>query len=126
VKRVVKAEGDEMKLNLVVIRATDIVKSVAFYESLGMKFVEEQHGKGPKHYSFNLAGTIFEIYPADGARTEAIRLGFTVPKSLIDLISQLETAGVAIISPPKDSPWGRRAAVTDPDGNRIELCEESP
>lgn len=115
-----------MKLNLVVIRATDLARSVAFYESLGMKFVEEQHGKGPKHFSCELEGTIFEIYSADGTPSEAVRFGFTVQSPLDMLISRLESAGVAIISPPKDSAWGRRSVIADPDGNRIELCEEAP
>jgi predicted enzyme related to lactoylglutathione lyase len=30
-----------------------------------------------------------------------------------------------VISAPKDSDWGRRAVVADPDGHRIELLEKN-
>lgn len=114
-----------MKLNLIVIQASNMERSVAFYESLGMSFIEEQHGNGPKHLSSNLEGMTFEIYPGDTMLNErSIRLGFSVSESLDELVAQLEQNGTKVISPPKDSPWGRRAVVADPNGYRVELTAE--
>ncbi len=50
-------------LNLVVIPSVDIQRSLAFYQSLGLSFVAERHGKGPVHFAAELGSTIFEIYP---------------------------------------------------------------
>jgi predicted enzyme related to lactoylglutathione lyase len=42
----------------------------------------------------------------------------------------LETrAGATVVSEPRDSPWGRRAVVDDPEGQRVELVsvvDEAP
>jgi predicted enzyme related to lactoylglutathione lyase len=38
-------------------------------------------------------------------------------------IAELEKQGITVISPPKNSPWGWRAVVTDPDGHKVELTE---
>jgi lactoylglutathione lyase len=38
-------------LNLIVIRAADLDKSLAFYRALGLEFAQEQHGTGPVHYA---------------------------------------------------------------------------
>src|SRR4051812_48691508 len=99
-----------MKLNLVVIRASDLQQSVAFYESLGLSFVEEKHGSGPTHVACDLDGTVFEIYPDVNVDGRAVRLGFRVSK-LDSLIEQLNRIGSPILSPAKDSPRGRRAVV---------------
>lgn len=49
-------------------------------------------------------------------------LGFAVPF----LASTLEAMGrlkVEFVSPAKDTPWGRRAVVLDPDGRAVDLTE---
>ncbi len=112
-----------MKLNLVVIKATDLTASVEFYKSLGMMFIEEQHGNGPVHYSCDVDGIIFEIYPGNNENEQRnVRLGFQV-EELDELVARLETSGIQIQSHPKESPWGKRAIIVDPDGNRVELME---
>ncbi len=112
-------------LNLLVIYARDVETSKAFYERLGLQFVAEQHGNGPRHYAATMNGTVFEIYPCTGGQERgSVRVGFTVP-SLDRVVEDLRTHGNRIISEPKASPWGRRAVLADPDGVRVELMELS-
>jgi lactoylglutathione lyase len=110
------------RLNLVVIRSPDIDRAAAFYRSLGLLFTKHSHGSGPEHYSSEVGGLVFEIYPlADGQPpTTAVRVGFVVDD--IDSVVRLVTeAGAAVVSAPRDSPWGRRAVVRDLDGHSVEL-----
>lgn len=110
-------------LNLVVIAARDLEAAKEFYGLLGLNFSSEQHGAGPRHYAASSGSTTFEIYPSDKAELRnPIRIGFQV--SLIDrTIEMFRQAGARIVSMPKDSPWGRRAVVEDPEGNRVELAQ---
>ncbi|MBV9850371.1 MAG: VOC family protein [Armatimonadetes bacterium] len=71
-------------LGLVVLRAADVDRMLAFYHALGLEFVQERHGNGPIHYSCDLGGTIIEIYPGksgvapDRRSGGATMLGFQV------------------------------------------------
>jgi catechol 2,3-dioxygenase-like lactoylglutathione lyase family enzyme len=121
----------DIVLNLVVIRAADLERSKRFYETLGLVLVKERHGNGPEHYSCQVGGMAFEIYPIPH-RTEAAlhraeagvlpRLGFRVP-SVDRALGALTAVGARVVSEPARSPWGRRAVVSDPDGHRVEITE---
>jgi len=114
----------KIALNLVVLRSTDLPHAVAFYAQLGLEFTCHRHGSGPEHYAADLEGSVFELYPVstEGASTLGTRIGFRVPSLDAALAALREYPGV-ILSPPKESPWGRRAVVADPDGHRVELIE---
>jgi catechol 2,3-dioxygenase-like lactoylglutathione lyase family enzyme len=111
-------------LNLVVIRSTDIDRAVTFYRMLGMRFTQHSHGNGPVHYTSETADLVFELYPLASNQMPmiAMRLGFQVD-DLDGLVVELGEIGVNILSPPQDSPWGRRAVVKDFDGHIVELTE---
>lgn len=113
-----------VSLNLVVLRASDIYRSAEFYRQIGVEFSEHQHGNGPKHLTAELSGSIFELYPLSqaGLSTLGTRIGFSVP-SIDAVIAALSDYPKAVVSPPKESPWGRRAVIADPDGHRIELLQ---
>ena len=112
---------NQITLNLVVIYAKDLEISKEFYQTLGISFLYEQHGRGKKHLSAGLEGIVFEIYPRrDDVETSAVRLGFRV-SSVDKAIEDLDLYGVIVLSPPQDSQWGRRAVILDPDGYKIEL-----
>src|SRR5580765_7082349 len=115
---------NDVALNLVVIRSADLPRAEGFYNRLGLKFSRHRHGKGPEHLSAESGGAVFEIYPAsaDGASTLGTRIGFRVASIEVILAALADYAG-AVVSPAKESEWGRRAVVTDPDGHRIELLE---
>ena len=108
--------------NLLVIRSPDIERAVAFYQTLGMQFELHSHGKGPKHYASETSGFVFEIYPQrnDSAVTTNTRLGFSV-ESVDRSLELLAELNVEVVSPAKDSEWGRRAVVRDLDGHTVEL-----
>jgi lactoylglutathione lyase len=114
-------------LNLVVIRSADIDRAVTFYRMLGMRFTQHSHGNGPVHYTSETADLVFELYPLASRQmpTIAMRLGFQVD-DLDRLVVELGEIGVNILSPPQDSPWGRRAVVKDFDGHTIELTAIGP
>jgi lactoylglutathione lyase len=108
-------------LSLVVVQSGDIDASKDFFSLLGLVFNEEKHGKGPRHYAANLGALVLEIYPCQkGLPPAPVRLGFRVP--CVDrIVEALRGRGVRIATEAKDSPWGRRAVVEDPDGNPVEL-----
>jgi lactoylglutathione lyase len=110
------------RLNLVVIRSADIEASATCYAALGLEFVKHRHGKGLEHFACEQDGMVFEIYPGDG--TLGVRLGFEVP-SMAEAVLGWTHAGGAVSSEPKESEWGLRAVLTDPDGHKIELIERS-
>lgn len=99
-------------------------KAPQFYQILGLTFDKHRHGSGPEHFVCEQGGIVFEIYPRNGETdaTTATRLGFRV-LSVDDIVEKLRQAGAEIVSAPRDSPWGRRAVVADPDGHRVELAE---
>ena len=110
------------RLNLLVIRSLDPKRTVAFYESLGLRFQEEQHGNGPVHWAADIDGLVMEIYPARSANdvNGAARLGFEIddPETALGI---LRNAGVEVVS--DLTRWGRglRAVVKDPDGRSVEF-----
>lgn len=122
-----------ISINLVVIRSPNIEAIRRFYEAAGITFQLEQHGTGPKHYAATLGETVLEIYPISGEGpagaqgyngTDKVRLGLRVD-SLEKAVSNLVAHGGKLLTPPRDSPWGRRAVVSDPDNRRIELTEST-
>lgn len=113
-----------ISLNLVVLRSPDIARAAAFYSRLGLQFTQHRHGSGPEHFAAELpGGGVFELYPAtDSASTLGTRVGFRVP-SVDQAVAALGDYPGAIVSAPRDSEWGRRAVVMDPDGHKVELVQ---
>jgi lactoylglutathione lyase len=54
-------------MEFLALRCVDLARSRQFYELLGLEFVEEQHGAGPRHLLSNLGDTVLELYPARGS-----------------------------------------------------------
>ncbi len=111
--------------SLLVIRSADVAASVAFYRTLGLDFVEEQHGAGPLHFACDLGGFVFEIYPlksGQSATNDSAMLGFRVD-SIDASLAALKSLGVEPKAPPRTAEWGRFANVTDGDGRTVQLTE---
>lgn len=108
--------------NLVVLRSRDLNRARTFYQAPGVKLTQHSHGHGPVHLAAKTNGQVFEIYPLteDDVPTSSARIGFCVP-SVGDACQALLAAGGQAVSSPRNSPWGRRAVVADPDGHRVEL-----
>ena len=115
-------------LNLIVLRSASLDLALRFYGALGLEFTQEQHGKGPVHHSCLLGGMVLELYPGKpGAAPERSRggatlLGFQV-NDLDTLLDALVSLGAAVLTPHRNTEWGRRAVVQDPDGRAVEFTE---
>ncbi len=48
---------------ILVINTDEMEKTKAFFEAMGLTFVEEQHGKGPVHFAAEVDDNVLEIYP---------------------------------------------------------------
>jgi lactoylglutathione lyase len=112
------------RLSLLVLKTHDVERLVTFYGLLGLAFDAEQHGKGPIHFAAQLGELVLEIYPLDQRQAVDVttRVGFAV-SALAEQLAKLEAAGVAIVSPLRQSSWGLRAVVRDPDGRAVELSQ---
>lgn len=108
-----------MKLNLLVLRTNKLEDLKLFYSAFGAAFVSERHGSGPDHYTARLGDLVFELYPTpDGiAPDPGLRIGLSVD----DLHGTLRSIGQAVT--PRQTQWGLRAVVRDPDGRAVELCQ---
>jgi lactoylglutathione lyase len=117
--------NDLPQLNLVVLRSPDIDRAADFYRRLGLTFVRHSHGSGAEHYCSEVAGLVFELYPATSVSpsTSGTRIGFRVD-SVDRLVPLLVEAGAKVRTAPADSEWGRRAVMTDPDGHAVELISQ--
>ena len=106
-----------MTIRLLVFRCGNIENSLAFYEMLGLAFVKEKHGKGPIHYSTNINGCVFELYPSlDKESLDGTRLGFEVQR-IDDVLSQVDVLDTYVFHDRKVY------VVADPDGRKVELYD---
>lgn len=110
------------RLNLVVLRSTDIHRAAEFYGAMGLLFTAHRHGSGPEHYASEVNGFVFEIYPIGpkSSSTTGIRIGFNVD-DVDGVLAFLVEAGAEVVTSPAESEWGRRAVVKDLDGHLVEL-----
>jgi hypothetical protein len=116
-----------VQLKTLVLRTTRLEKLRRFYYTLGVDFTAEQHGTGPVHFAGVIGGVLLELYPlADesDAMDPTTRLGFGV-QGLDDLVLALGWTGAPVVSHPRETKWGKRAIVRDPDGRVVELYEEA-
>jgi catechol 2,3-dioxygenase-like lactoylglutathione lyase family enzyme len=108
-------------LSLLVIRSANIDRARSFYGLLGLDFVEERHGQGPRHHAARLpGGTVFEIYPciAAGHSPGGVRVGLETA----DPVACVERLTEAGLLPAHATRRGDGTViVVDPDGNRVEL-----
>lgn len=109
-------------LNLVVLHATCIERSRAFYAALGLDLEQEKHGSGPTHYAADVGGSVLELYPCvNDSRTT--RIGLRV-RSLNESIASLRSALPDVSVKHVVRVGATRACVVrDPDGNAVELAE---
>ncbi len=109
--------------SLLVLKTPQVEKVKAFYQALGINFVEEKHGDGPLHYAGRLRWTVFEVYPLKEGSTpdRTTRLGFAV-QCLAKVTSALQTLGAPFINSETTIP-GSKVIVRDPDGRAVELYQ---
>lgn len=110
-----------MELNLIVLYSSDMERLLSFYQSMGLKFVEEKHENSPRHYACQLGSLVLELYPEGRRHHPNAALGFVVD-NLDALIENVE--GKYIYAQPREWEYGRTALLYDPDGRKIILQEK--
>lgn len=106
-----------------VLKCRHIERVRGFYEALGIRFDQEQHGTGPVHYAGQLGEVVFELYPLENeSPADSSRLGFAV-ENLEKVLFALNETGAVVVSQARQTPWGRQAVVRDPDGRAVELYQ---
>ncbi|MBB3663827.1 MULTISPECIES: VOC family protein [Prauserella salsuginis group] len=122
-----------VQLNLVV---ADLERSRGFYERLGFAFRgRNRAGEGPAEawvsvnagltlvlHSTGFAAWWDETAPQPSAGGPQVDVELRTHERLDGLVADLDRAGVVVVKPPTDMPWGQRfAIVRDPDGHRVGL-----
>ena len=109
----------------IVLRAADKHATAKFYERLGLKSHEHEHG-GPRHYEIGplAPGAVMEVYAKSAT--------FSGDAVMVE-IDSLDAALAAVLAPgeapkvgPKDTGTFKFAYVTDPDGRPVMLIETRP
>ncbi len=121
---------DSPSITLLVLKTDAVERLRDFYACLGFEFFEEQHGNGPRHWSASAGDAVLEIYPLpdDGTVDVTTRLGFGISdfEDVVESVRQL----AEVMGEPKQTQWGLRAVVRDPDGRAVELygvdCKDVP
>jgi predicted enzyme related to lactoylglutathione lyase len=110
------------------IQVSDLERSAAFYEQhLGLT-----RQPGPPHavvfattpIAFALREPVDGFDPASTAPSGGVALWLHAPDAQ-DLHDALVAAGVTIVAPPIDGPFGRTFSFADPDGYRITLHDRA-
>ena len=110
-----------MNLNQITVPSLDLSRSIAFYETLGLKLIVKalphyarfEVPQGEATFSVHL---VEELPPGEG-----ISIYFESDR-LDAWVKELEAAGIEFDEQPEDRRWlWREARLRDPDGNRIIL-----
>lgn len=112
-----------MRLNQVTVGATDYVRSVAFYKTLGLRQIVDS----PPHYArFELpdGDSTFSIHLTGATAGHEFPLVYFEAHALDAEVARLKSEGITFDSDPIDQRWGwREAYLRDPGGNRICLYQ---
>jgi predicted enzyme related to lactoylglutathione lyase len=119
-----------MQIAAVAVSATDLSRTVAFYELLGFRFppveADTKHieADGDVRLMIDEAAFLTGLHgeePRPG-NTAGFALLFDAPSDVDAAASRVAEAGHRVVTAPYDAPWGQRyATVADPDGYRTDL-----
>ena len=114
-----------LQIGLLTIRATDVERTLGFYEALGLRFVRESHAGGPVHHASHCDGFVFEIYPLrqGDPPTRSARFGWRVA-DVATCTRDLVAAGGTLLAPAARTQRGIRSVIVDPEGHKVELFSE--
>lgn len=109
----------------VAMRCRDLVEAERFYEMLGLRFDEEQHGPGPRHLAARVGAIVIELYPASTGHVDGgdpATIGLEVA-DLGEVERALTAAGVPVRRVTADDDSGPTLVVTDPDGRQVRVAK---
>lgn len=108
-----------------ILTTRDLERSLTFYRDLLGGTVEFQFPDGgpPVYVGITVGSNHLGIGWAPDSSTDAAAQRFSLWLYTDDCdaaVATLSAAGVPVLEPPQDQPWGERVAkVTDPDGNIV-------
>lgn len=110
-----------MNLNQVTVPCTELSRSIAFYELLGLRLIVHTHDAYARFECPDGEAT-FSLHRYPEAINEVATIVYFESSKLDEEVERLQKAGVEFDLMPKDQPWlWREAHLRDPDENRIIL-----
>jgi catechol 2,3-dioxygenase-like lactoylglutathione lyase family enzyme len=117
------------QIDYTVIFTRDMARMRHFYHDiLGFPVL---HELGPQWIAYRVGSTTLALTerglmfndPPTPHGALSLQLAFRVPPKTVDTCAaELAAAGIPILSPPTDQPWGHRTMFfRDPDGNVLEI-----
>ncbi len=105
------------------LQVTDLAASRAFYTDV-LGFTVDSRFDTPDFVLFDTNSIPFGLGQASMNMTEGAQAGWGVAlgidcDNVDELHNKMKAAGVTILKPPYDSPFGRAFVFADPDGYRI-------
>ncbi|HYD21338.1 MAG TPA: VOC family protein [Flavipsychrobacter sp.] len=108
-----------MNLNQVTVPVTELMRSIAFYEKLGLKLIVRSE---PDYARFECTegGASFSLHRVDKMpEGEGVWVYFE-REDIDNYVEELEKRHISFETKPADQPWlWREAKLRDPDGNML-------
>ncbi len=116
----------EAFLFYIVIYSCNLLESDKFYSKIGFNVEKHQHGDGDQHLVCKNGDVLLEIYPLPNSDnqnvTKNIKIGIKVA-SHKTILNQSEFFRQYFYLSPRETEWGRKMSLIDPDGHIIDLFE---
>lgn len=110
----------------IVIYSRNLLESDKFYSKIGFNVQKHKHGDGDQHLVCKNGDVLLEIYPLPGSdnqyATKNIKIGFKVA-SHETILNESEFSRQYLYLPPRETEWGRKMSLIDPDDHIIDLFE---
>jgi catechol 2,3-dioxygenase-like lactoylglutathione lyase family enzyme len=111
-----------VRLNHVTVGVSDVERSVAFYETLGLRQIVADYPSYARFVCPDGDSTLSLLALADGMAVPATTTVHFECDDLDRTVAELERKGLAFEQDPVDQPYlWREAILKDPDGNAIFL-----
>ena len=110
-----------MNLNQVTIPVKDVLKSIQFYETLGLKLIVHTHDKYAR-FECTPGGTTFSLQYVDSLTSGNKTTIYFEREDIDEYVKHLIAKGIEFLEMPTDQPWlWREALLLDPDGHPIKI-----
>jgi len=116
-----------------VVYATDVSRTVRFWERLGfIRFYQLPAEGEPGYVALRRGDAELAVVAGDWVRDQyGLKVGdgprfemFVYVDDVDGLLPDLRAEGITVLRDPADMSWGERiASIADPDGNPVTLCQ---